>query len=106
MSNKKFKCISKISPNTNTIALGNRSCKEFILKPLKPSDYHRQSATMCCINCVFSEMVKSLLVDNYIHAKIVEKQSELLEHGKKLTVSDITARAILNGLDRITADNS
>lgn len=51
-------------------------------------------------------MVKSLLVDDYVHLKIVEKQSELLEHGKKLTISDITARAIIDGLTKITANNS
>ena len=51
-------------------------------------------------------MVKSLLVDDHIHLKIVEKQTELLVHGKKYTMSDLVARAILNGLDGITVDNS
>ncbi len=50
---KKFKCISKVSPNTNTIAMGNRSCKEFVLK----HSHDRQSASMCCTNCVYGEKV-------------------------------------------------
>ncbi len=47
-------------------------------------------------------MVKSILVDDYVHLKIVEKQSELIKHGIKLTMSDITARAIVDGLNGIT----
>lgn len=47
-------------------------------------------------------MVKSVLVDDYVHQKIVEKQSELMEKGIKLTMSDITARAIIDGLNGIT----
>ena len=52
------------------------------------------------------KFTKSLLVDDYIHLKIVEKQSELIKKGIKTTMSDITARAIIDGLDKITADNS
>ena len=44
-------------------------------------------------------MVKSILVDDYIHLKIVEEQTRLFENGIRRNMSDVTSDAIITGLE-------
>lgn len=46
-------------------------------------------------------MVKSILIDDYVHSMLTEKQRELLKKDIKLSLSDIAAKAIEAGIDSV-----